>query len=141
MPFNGAHRNLLGRAPERLHEEITADYTDMIYTAAAERRSENGARPSSARGGSAIGPSPIASKGPATPTSPSPVCRHRNGEAVACRSGSLGGLMQLGEGELRNPVDVHEQVELRVEDILGLRLQDGERRKAGPPYARTIRTS
>jgi transposase-like protein len=24
------HRNLLGHAPERLHEEITADYTDMI---------------------------------------------------------------------------------------------------------------
>lgn len=31
------HRNLLGHAPERLHEEITADYTDMIYaTTAAE---------------------------------------------------------------------------------------------------------
>jgi transposase-like protein len=25
------HRNLLANAPERLHEEITADYTDMIY--------------------------------------------------------------------------------------------------------------
>jgi putative transposase len=25
------HRNLLGHAPEALHEEITADYTDMIY--------------------------------------------------------------------------------------------------------------
>jgi transposase-like protein len=25
------HRNLLAHAPERLHEEITADYTDMIY--------------------------------------------------------------------------------------------------------------
>lgn len=29
------HRNLLGHAPERLHEEITADYTDMIYAATA----------------------------------------------------------------------------------------------------------
>ena len=27
------HRNLLAHAPERLHEEITADYTDMIYAA------------------------------------------------------------------------------------------------------------
>jgi len=27
------HRNLLACAPERLHEEITADYTDMIYAA------------------------------------------------------------------------------------------------------------
>ena len=25
------HRNLLAHAPERLHEEVTADYTDMIY--------------------------------------------------------------------------------------------------------------
>ena len=29
------HRNLLAHAPERLHEEITADYTDMIYAATA----------------------------------------------------------------------------------------------------------
>ena len=25
------HRNLRANAPERLHDEITADYTDMIY--------------------------------------------------------------------------------------------------------------
>jgi len=30
------HRNLLAHAPERLHEEISADYTDMIYAATAE---------------------------------------------------------------------------------------------------------
>ena len=30
------HRNLLAHAPERLHEEITADYTDMIYEATPE---------------------------------------------------------------------------------------------------------
>ena len=30
------HRNLLAHAPERLHEEITADYTDMIYAATPE---------------------------------------------------------------------------------------------------------
>jgi putative transposase len=29
------HRNLLAHAPERLHEEIAADYTDMIYAATA----------------------------------------------------------------------------------------------------------
>ena len=34
------HRNLLGHAPERLHEEITADYTDMIYAATAEQIEE-----------------------------------------------------------------------------------------------------
>jgi len=30
------HRNLLAHAPQRLHEEISADYTDMIYAATAE---------------------------------------------------------------------------------------------------------
>jgi putative transposase len=30
------HRNLLAHAPERLHEEITADYNDMIYAASRE---------------------------------------------------------------------------------------------------------
>jgi hypothetical protein len=27
------HRNLLAHAPEHLHEEVSADYTDMIYAA------------------------------------------------------------------------------------------------------------
>ena len=31
------HRNLLAHAPERLHDEITADYTDMIYAATPEQ--------------------------------------------------------------------------------------------------------
>jgi transposase-like protein len=30
------HRNLFAHAPERLHEEITADYNDMIYAATTE---------------------------------------------------------------------------------------------------------
>jgi transposase-like protein len=30
------HRNLLAHAPERLHEEITADYSDMIYAVTRE---------------------------------------------------------------------------------------------------------
>ena len=30
------HRNLLAHAPERLHDEISADYNDMIYAATAE---------------------------------------------------------------------------------------------------------
>jgi putative transposase len=34
------HRNLLAHAPERLHEEITADYTDMIYAETAEEIEE-----------------------------------------------------------------------------------------------------
>jgi putative transposase len=34
------HRNLLAHAPERLHEEISADYTDMIYAATGEEIEE-----------------------------------------------------------------------------------------------------
>jgi len=30
------HRNLLAHAPERLYDEVTADYTDMIYAASPE---------------------------------------------------------------------------------------------------------
>ena len=30
------HRNLFAHAPERLHDEITADYNDMIYAATCE---------------------------------------------------------------------------------------------------------
>ena len=30
------HRNVLAHAPQRLHDEISADYTDMIYAATAE---------------------------------------------------------------------------------------------------------
>jgi putative transposase len=30
------HRNLLAHAPERLHDEITADYNDMVYAATRE---------------------------------------------------------------------------------------------------------
>ena len=30
------HRNLLAHAPERLHEEVSVDYTDMIYAAAPQ---------------------------------------------------------------------------------------------------------
>ena len=44
------HRNLLAHAPKRLHEEVSADYTDMIY-AATPNEIEAGARPSSASGG------------------------------------------------------------------------------------------
>jgi len=34
------HRNLLAHAPERLHEEISADYTDMIYAETPEEIEE-----------------------------------------------------------------------------------------------------
>ena len=55
----------MAHAPERLHDEITADYTDMIYAATPEEIGA-AARPSSANGGSSIAPSPIAWRKPAT---------------------------------------------------------------------------
>ena len=33
------HRNLLAHAPKKLHDEISADYTDMIYAATDESSS------------------------------------------------------------------------------------------------------
>ena len=51
------HRNLLAHAPERLHEEVTADYTDMIY-ATTPATSRPAARLSFASGDCAIAPSP-----------------------------------------------------------------------------------
>src|SRR4051795_520823 len=44
------HRNLLAHAPERLHEEITADDTDMIYAESGDEI-ETRRRPSCASGG------------------------------------------------------------------------------------------
>jgi putative transposase len=75
------HRNLLAHAPERLHEEITADYTDMIY--AATLRLKPVARPSSASGGLSTAPSPTAWRKPAIGCSPSHDCRRANGAARA----------------------------------------------------------
>ena len=79
------HRNLLAHAPERLHEEITADDTDMIYAATREEIETRPARRSSANGGSSTAPSPTAWKKPATRCSHSPGCRRANGRARAQR--------------------------------------------------------
>ena len=45
------HRNLLAHAPQRLHDEVSADYNDMIYAASAAGSRSAGV-PSSANGGS-----------------------------------------------------------------------------------------
>lgn len=94
------HRNLLAHAPERLHEEITADYNDMIYAATAE---ETAARPSFARGGSNIVPLPTAWRRPATACSPSPGCRRVNGAACARRTRSNDCTRCSSAGSRRRP--------------------------------------
>ncbi len=83
------HRNLLAHAPERLHEEITADYNDMIY-ATTLRRSRLAARPSSENGGSSIAPLPTAWRKRAIGCSPSRACRRANGAAYARQMRSSG---------------------------------------------------
>jgi transposase-like protein len=53
------NRNLLAHSPERLHDEITADYNVMIYTTTPEEIAL-AARPASANGGSNMVPLPTA---------------------------------------------------------------------------------
>ena len=96
------HRNLLAHAPERLHDEITADYNDMIYRRRV-KRSRSAAKPSSANGGSSIAPSPIAWRKPANACSPLPGCRQANGAACAPRMPSSGCTKSSNEGSRRRP--------------------------------------
>ena len=79
------HRNLLAHAPERLHEEISNDYRDMIYAAT---RSRPGARRSSANGASNAAPSPTAWRKPATGCSHSRGSRRANGNRSEPRTRS-----------------------------------------------------
>ena len=83
------HRNLLAHAPERLHEEISNDYRDMIYAATRRAaRSRPGARRSSANGASNAAPSPTAWRKPATGCSHSPGSRRANGNRSEPRTRS-----------------------------------------------------
>src|SRR6266702_1574313 len=76
------HRNLLAHAPERLHEEISADYNDMIY--AATRQEVEARRKAFIRKWrSSTAPSPTAWRKPVTGSSPSRVCRQVSGAACA----------------------------------------------------------
>jgi len=68
------HRNLLAHAPDRLHEEVSADYNDMIY-AKTKQEIEASEKSSSANGGSNVTPSPIAWKKREIDCSPSRASR------------------------------------------------------------------
>ena len=65
------HRNLLAHAPERLHEEVSADYNDMIYAGTPKRRSKNAASHSFASGDGNVVPLPTAWRMPVIGCSPS----------------------------------------------------------------------
>ena len=72
------HRNLLAHAPERLHEEISNDYRDMIY-AATRGEVETWRKAFIANGASNAAPSPTAWRKPATSCSHSRGSRRTNG--------------------------------------------------------------
>ena len=96
------HRNLLAHAPERLHEEITADYTDMIYAATREEI-ETRRKAFIRKWRLSIAPSPTAWKRPATRCSPSLVCRRASGRACAQLTPSKGCTKSSSGGSRRRP--------------------------------------
>ena len=97
------HRNLLAHAPERLHEEITADYTDMIDAATRqeiEARTQ-GIHPQVAA--QAPRRRTTAWRKPAIGSSPSHDCRRANGSAHARPMRSSGCTRSSNEGSRRIP--------------------------------------
>ena len=84
------HRNLLAHAPDRLHEEISADYTDMIY--AATREEIEARRKAFIRKWRLQAPRRRRRSGgkPATASSPLLACRQANGRAPAPPTPSSG---------------------------------------------------
>ncbi len=96
------HRNLLEHAPERLHEEITADYTDMIYAAT---RQEIEARRKAFIRKWRLKHRAVADslEEPAIGSSPSHDCRRANGAAHARPMRSSGCTRSSNEGSRRRP--------------------------------------
>ena len=81
------HRNLLAHAPERLHEEISNDYRDMIY--AATRGEVEARRKAFVRNGASnVAPSPTVWRKPATSCSHSHGSRPANGNRSEPRTRS-----------------------------------------------------
>ena len=72
------HRNLLAHAPDRLHEEVSADYNDLICGQTRQEIEAN-ERPSSENGGSNAAPSPTAWRKQAPDCLLLPVSRKANG--------------------------------------------------------------
>jgi len=73
------HRNLLAHAPDRLHEEVSADYNDMIYAGSKTENRGEAQGVQSANGGRNAARSPIAWRKQATSCSPSRVSRKASG--------------------------------------------------------------
>jgi transposase-like protein len=83
------HRNLLAHAPERLHEEISADYNHMIY-AGTPKEIETRRKSFVRKWRLKCRAVPIAWRKPGTGCSPSPVCPTANGDRHAPQMPSSG---------------------------------------------------
>lgn len=97
------HRNLFAHAPERLHDEITADYNDMIYAATRE---EIGARRKAFIRKWRLKHRAVADsleEKPATACSPSHDCRRASGGARGQRTRSNDYTKSLSGGSKRRP--------------------------------------
>jgi hypothetical protein len=96
------HRNLLAHAPERLHEEIGADYTDMIYAATSE---EIEARRKAFIRKWRLKHRAVADswRKPANACSASPACRQASGAAHGRRMRSSGCTRSSNEGSRPRP--------------------------------------
>ena len=73
------HRNLLAHAPETLHEEVSADYTDMIYAASAKEVEARAQGVPAQMAAEVPRRWPRAWRRPATACSPSCACPRANG--------------------------------------------------------------
>ncbi len=97
------HRNLLAHAPDRLHEEVSADYNDMIY--AATRQEIEAKRKASPRenGGSNVAPSPTAWRKREIDCSLSRASRKANGNRSEPRTPSNACTRNSSDGSRRRP--------------------------------------
>ena len=130
-------RNLLARAPEHLHEEITASCNDMIY-AAIPKRSLPAAKPSCANGGSSFMRSPTASRRQATVCSRSRAGRQASGEVPAPPTRSSGCPKNSSDGSIQTVLPSVETAEMLIWALLAygqisMRKVDGWQRLRSNP--------
>jgi mutator family transposase len=110
------HRNLLAHAPEALHDEISADYTDMIYARTA-KEIETRRRAFLRKWRLNAAPSRTAWKRQASGCSPSPGCPKASGNRRGRQTPSSGCMRNSSDGSRRKPFCLHGD---RRDVVLGL---------------------
>ncbi len=97
-----AHRNLLAHAPDTLHEEVSADYTDMIYAETARRRRPGNAHSCASGGCAARRWRPVWKK-LATACLLSSVCPRASGNRLGPRTPSSACMRSSNDGLRSRP--------------------------------------